>query len=156
MQGDASSKPDLERIVAHITNEVGYINLLVANAGVTGPITKPPTTTPLQEYQKALWDVDSAAFDQTFSVNVGAVYFSVAAFLPLLTAGNERANVAQSSQVVITSSIGSYGRVPMAHFAYSASKAAVTHMAKQMSTAFTRHRIRFNVIAPGCEYLQLG
>ncbi|KKY31577.1 putative short chain dehydrogenase reductase [Diaporthe ampelina] len=149
LQGDASSKPDLERIVAQITKETGYINLLVANAGVTGPITKPPTTTPLPEYQKELWDVDSAAFDQTFSVNVGAVYFSVAAFLPLLTAGNDRASVAQSSQVVITSSIGSYGRVPMAHFAYSASKAAVTHMAKQMSTAFTRHRIRFNVIAPG-------
>lgn len=123
----------------------------MANAGVTGPITKPPTTTPLPEYQQELWDIDSAAFDQVFSVNVGAAYFSVAAFLPLLTAGNERRNVAQSSQVVITSSIGSYGRVPMAHFAYSASKAAVTHMAKQMSTAFTKHRIRFNVIAPGCE-----
>lgn len=142
----------MERIVAQITQEVGYINLLVANAGVTGPIVKPPTTTPFPEYQKELWDVSSEAFDQTFSVNVGAVYFSVAAFLPLLTAGNEKGNLAQSSQVVITSSIGSYGRVPMAHFAYSASKAAVTQMAKQMSTAFTKHMIRFNVIAPGCEY----
>lgn len=145
----------MERIVAHITKEDGYINLLVANAGVTGPITKPPTT-PLPEYQKELWGVSSEAFDQTFSVNVGAVYFSVAAFLPLLTAGNERANLAQSSQVVITSSIGSYGRVPMAHFAYSASKAAITQMAKQMATAFTRHMIRFNVIAPGCEYCHPG
>ncbi|KAJ0122154.1 short chain dehydrogenase reductase [Diaporthe amygdali] len=149
LQGDASSKPDLERIVAHITKETGFINLLVANAGVTGPITKPPTTTPLVDYQKALWDVDSAAFDQTFSINVGAVYFSIAAFLPLLTAGNEKGNVAQSSQTIITSSIGAYGRVPMAHYAYSASKAAVTHMARQLATAFTRHKLRFNVIAPG-------
>ena len=60
--------------------------------------------------------------------------------------------MAQSSQTIITGSIGAYGRVPMAHFAYSASKAAVTHMAKQLSTALTKYKIRFNVIAPGCEY----
>lgn len=95
-------------------------------------------------------------FDQTFSNNVRSVYFSIAAFLPLLDAGNEKGNVVQSSQTIITGSIGAYGRVPMAHFAYSASKAAVTHMAKQLATAFTKYKIRFNVIAPGCEYLPCG
>lgn len=75
----------------------------------------------------------------------------MAAFLPLLNAGNEKGNVTQSSQVIITGSIGAFGRVPLAHIAYSASKAAVTHMAKQLSTGLTRHKIRFNVIAPGRE-----
>lgn len=53
--------------------------------------------------------------------------------------------------MIITGSIGAFGRVPLAHFAYSASKAAVTHMAKQFATAFTKYKIRFNVFAPGCE-----
>lgn len=136
----------------HITKEVGYINLLVANAGIWGPdAVKISPSRPLADIQRDLWSLDPALFGQTFSNNVGAVYFSMAAFLPLLNAGNEKGNVTQSSQVVITGSIGAFGRVPLAHIAYSASKAAVTHMAKQLSTGLTRHRIRFNVIAPGRE-----
>ncbi|PSN68226.1 short-chain dehydrogenase/reductase [Corynespora cassiicola Philippines] len=150
MQGDASSKEDLERIVKHITEETGYINLLVANAGISGPT--PIKQTPdrsLSDIQKDMWNLDPAMFDKTFNNNVGSVYFATAAFLPLLEAGNAKGNVSQSSHVIITSSIGAFGRVPLAHYAYSASKAGVTHMAKQLSTAFTRHQIRFNVIAPG-------
>ncbi|KAK3373224.1 short-chain dehydrogenase/reductase [Lasiosphaeria ovina] len=150
LQGDASSKADLERIAAHIAQETGYVNLFVANAGIPGPTPirlSPPR--PLAELQADLWNVDQAAFNQTFSNNVGAVYFGMAAFLPLLNAGNERGNVAQSSQMVVLSSIGAFGRVPLAHYAYSASKAAVLHMAKQLATALTGYKIRFNVIAPG-------
>lgn len=156
IQGDATSKVDLERIAAHITQETGYINLLVANAGITGPKFTSPTalapTTSLADLQKDLWDADPAAFDQTFSVNVRGVYFSIVVFLPLLEAGNQKGNVAQSSQAIITGSIGAFNRVPMAHFAYGASKAAVVHMAKQFATAFVKYKIRVNVVAPGCEY----
>nr|A0A142I726.1 RecName: Full=Short-chain dehydrogenase/reductase PhomF'; AltName: Full=Phomopsin biosynthesis cluster protein F' [Diaporthe leptostromiformis]AMR44278.1 putative short chain dehydrogenase reductase [Diaporthe leptostromiformis] len=150
LQGDASSKPDLERIVAHITKETGYINLLVANAGISGPdpVRITPSTT-LSELQRDLWSLDPSIFAQTFSVNVGTAYFSIAAFLPLLDAGNHKGNVVQSSQAIITSSIGAFGRVPLAHYAYSASKAAVTHMTKQFATALTKYKIRFNILAPG-------
>ena len=153
MQGDVTSKEDLERIVAHITKETGYINLLVANAGIPGPtpITITPTST-LEDIQKDLWNSDEQQFDRIFQVHLRGVYLSFAAFLPLLSAGNEKGNVTQSSQMIITGSIGAFGRVPLAHFAYSASKAGVTHMAKQFATAFTRYNIRFNAIAPGCEY----
>lgn len=157
IQGDASSKADLERIVAQVTEETGYINLLVANAGITGPTFSSPTTlapsTSLDDLQKELWSVEPAAFDQTFSINVRAVYYSIVAFLPLLEAGNRKGNVAQSSQTIITSSIGGFNRVPLGHFAYGASKAAVTHLAKQFATAFVKYKIRFNVIAPGRELL---
>lgn len=152
LQADVTSKSDLERVVEHITKETGYINCLVANAGIPGPnpIRITPSST-LEEIQQLLWNSDEAAFDQVFKVHVKGVFLSFAAFLPLLKAGNEKGNVAQSSQVVITSSMGGFGRVPLAHFAYSASKAGVTHMAKQFATAFTPFKIRFNVLAPGCE-----
>jgi NAD(P)-dependent dehydrogenase (short-subunit alcohol dehydrogenase family) len=74
---------------------------------------------------------------------------TVAAFLGLLDAGNQKGNVEQKSQIVITSSIGAYNRVPLG-WAYGASKAAVIHLSKQFSTVFSGHDIRSNVIAPGC------
>lgn len=149
-----TSKSDLDRVVAHITKETGYINLLVANAGIPGPdpIRFTPSST-LEEIHQLLWNCDEASFDQVFKVHVRGVFLSFAAFLPLLNAGNDKGNVTQSSQVVITSSMGAFGRVPLAHFAYSASKAGVMHMAKQFATAFTRFKIRFNVLAPGCKCL---
>lgn len=138
--------------MAQITEETGYINLLVANAGIPGPTPiKMSPEKSLSDIQKDLWDTDADAFQQIMNVHVRGAYFSFAAFLPLLDAGNKKGNVAQSSQMIITGSIGAFGRVPLAHYAYSASKAAVTHMAKQLSTAFTKYQIRFNVIAPGCE-----
>lgn len=143
--------------MAHITAEVGYINLLVANAGVGGPeLSGPQILGPgmqLAALQKEMWDTDAAAFDNTFDVNVRGVYYTVTAFLPLLEAGNAKKNVEQSSQVVITSSIGGFHRVPFPHFAYCASKAAVTHMGKQMATAFHPYRIRVNILAPGSKWL---
>ena len=51
--------------------------------------------------------------------------------------------------MIAVSSIGAYNRVPLAGFAYSASKAGTTHMMKQLATAFVPFDIRSNVIAPG-------
>lgn len=165
-----TSKPDLERIAARLAADAGRVDLLVCNAGVTGPrfgagvsvagSGRPVPGTSLADLQRELFAVDPAAFAETFSVNVGGVYFTVAAFLPLLDAANNKgapggsdASSSSSSQVVVVSSIGGFSRVPKAHYAYGASKAAVTHMAKQFATTFAGYGIRFNVIAPGCEYL---
>lgn len=159
-----TSKPDLERAAAQIQAEAGHINLLVCNAGVIGPtfspgisVRPPPDkASPLADLQRDLWGVDPQEFTRTFAVNVGGVFFTIAAFLPLLDAGNKTGGGGggggAKSQVVVTSSVAGLSRVPAAHYAYSASKAGVTHMAKQFATTFAGHGIRFNVIAPACEY----
>jgi NAD(P)-dependent dehydrogenase (short-subunit alcohol dehydrogenase family) len=67
-----------------------------------------------------------------------------------LDAGNKKGNVEQKSQVIATSSIGGFNRVPLAGFAYGTSKAAATHLMKQFATSLAPHDIRSNVIAPGC------
>lgn len=157
--GDVTSKPDLERIAAQIQSEAGHINLLVCNAGIMGPTFSPgisvqpadPKKSSLEDLQRDLWSVDPSALDKVFSINVGGVFFTIAAFLPLLNAGNENGG-SPNSQVVVTSSIGGLNRVPMAHYLYSASKAAVTHMAKQFASTCASFGIRFNVIAPGCAW----
>jgi len=77
------------------------------------------------------------------------VFYSVIAFLGLLEAGNNKGNVEQLSQVITTSSIAGFNRLPLAGYAYGTSKAAVTHLMKQFSSALAPHNMRFNILAPG-------
>ena len=125
---------------------------MVANSGITGPSLeglKPNSS--LAEIQEFLWKSDVDDFTHTYRVNTSAVFYSVVAFLGLLDAGNKSGNVEQKSQVIATSSIGGFNRIPFAGYAYGSSKAAVNHLMKQFSTALAPHGIRSNIIAPGCK-----
>ncbi|CZR58285.1 related to 3-oxoacyl-[acyl-carrier-protein] reductase [Phialocephala subalpina] len=151
MQGDVTKKEDLNRIVDSITKSDGFINVLVANSGVSGPTVfdKMPPNPTLSQYRDVLYNMDTEEFTNTFRVNVGAAFFSVVAFLELLDAGNKKGNVEQRSQVIVTSSISGFIRLPLSGYAYAASKASATHMMKQFSSALVPYGIRSNVIAPG-------
>ena len=150
LQGDVSSKESLQSVVDHIKQDMGYVNVLIANSGVPGP--QHSNLTPessLEEFQSTLWNTPFEEYTQTFAVNDAAVFFSVLAFLPLLHAGNEKHNVEQQSQVIATSSIGGFNRRVPGGFAYGQSKAAVTHMMKQLASNLVPYNIRANVLAPG-------
>ena len=151
IQGDITSKDDLHRITTSIASTTGFINLLLANAGIPEPSPPSfPLSTSIIETQDRLWKTwDPTTFTNTLGVNVGGTFLSVLAFLPLLAAGNQAANVPQRSQVITTSSICGFNRRAPSGFAYAASKAAVTHMTKQLATALAPHGIRCNVLAPG-------
>jgi NAD(P)-dependent dehydrogenase (short-subunit alcohol dehydrogenase family) len=154
IQGDVTSKEDLARAVSTIKSAHGYINVLIANSGISGPtLQKLPPNPSITEYQKFLLSRESDDFNQTYAVNTTGVFNSVAAFLELLDLGNKKGNVQQRSQIIATSSIGGFNRIPIAGYAYAGSKAAATHMIKQFSTAFGIYNIRANVLAPGCKFL---
>ena len=149
--GDVTSKDDLESLASQIEKEVGYVNALIANSGISGPQVpsiKPETS--LKDYQSILWEQSFEAYNDTFVVNVSAVFFTIAAFLGLLNVGNEKENVEQKSQVVVTSSIGGFNRTIPTGFAYGQSKAAATQLVKQLATSLVPYSIRSNALAPGC------
>lgn len=148
-----TSKPALAAAAEQITSRTGYINLLIANSGITGPVLHglAPDAS-LTEVAAFLDAQDADAFTRTFAVNTTAVFFTVTAFLPLLGKGNEKKNSPTKSQIVAVTSVGAFNRKPLAGFAYGASKAATTHMVKQMSTMFGGLDIRANIIAPGRKY----
>lgn len=149
-----TSKDDLARIVSTISSNDGFINVLIANAGIGGPSLKNLKPNPtLSELRDFLWQMDAQEFTQTYHANTTAVFYSVVAFLDLLDKGNKKGNIEQKSQVIATSSIGAYNRNAMAGYAYGTSKAAVIHLMKQFATAFASYHIRSNIIAPGCKYL---
>ena len=155
--GDISNKESLVKIAAQVKEEQGFINLLFANAGIIGPkfsqaLSKkgdgPPT---VSEYAAALLKPEMEEFSSTFHTNVTAVVYTVASFLELLEAGNKQGNLAQDSQVLVTSSIAGFSRQTAAGLSYSTSKAGATHLVKMLSTAWAqnKYRIRANVVAPG-------
>ena len=148
--GDVTSKDTLQSIASQIEKEVGYINVLIANSGIVGPsnISLTPQTS-LEDYHSTLWNQSFDEYTRTFAVNTSAVFFCIIAFLKLLDAGNHKGNVEQKSQVIATSSIGSFNRKAKSGYAYGESKAATTHLMKQMATNLAPYGIRSNVIAPG-------
>ena len=150
LQGDVTSKESLQSLVTRIEQDVGYINVLIANSGIGGPQHSELTPqSSLQEVQATLWNASFEDYTQTFAVNASAAFFSIVAFLALLHAGNEKANVEPRSQVIATSSIGGFNRHVPGGYAYGQSKAATTHMMKQLATNLAPYGIRANVIAPG-------
>lgn len=111
---DVTSKNSLAAAANTVDQDVGYLNLLICNAGVSGPQTRSSLHEPdmtLEEFAQANWNVPMDDFTQTFAANTSAVWYTTMAFLGLLGAGNKKGNVAQLSQVIATSSIAGFNKV---------------------------------------------
>ncbi|KAG4217376.1 hypothetical protein PC116_g34143, partial [Phytophthora cactorum] len=115
IQGDVTNKADLERAVAEIKSSVGYLNVVIANAGVTGPsMDGLPQNASLADFRNHVFGWDSDEFNKTYATNTTGVFFTIAAFLELLDEGNKRGNLKQRSQAIAVASIGAYNRIPAA------------------------------------------
>ncbi|KAI7786605.1 short chain dehydrogenase reductase [Diaporthe eres] len=165
---DVTDKASLDAAVAKISEETGYINLLVNNAGTLGrvhnAISRPPPhkslpsqfsrqtdddLTNVQGIRDFLWKDEFSDWDNMLRTNVSGVWFPSIAFLGLLDKGNSKENVVQKSQIVTVGSVGAFIRILGTSFSYNPSKAAANHLAKMMATNFVQWGIRSNVIAPG-------
>ncbi|KAE8421487.1 hypothetical protein BDV36DRAFT_280573 [Aspergillus pseudocaelatus] len=150
IQCDVTDQSALKAAVAHIEADTGYINLLIANSGIAGPSGSVPPGSNIAELQETLYNIPMQEFTNTFHVNCTAVFYTTIAFLGLLDAGNRNGSYGNGrSQVIATSSIGSFNRRISAGFAYSTSKAATTMMMKVLATYLVPYRIRANVLCPG-------
>ena len=163
IQCDVTSKASLQSAVDIVTKDSGYVNLLIANSGTLGPTNRLDHDLSIHELRKNVFDnVSFEDFNNTLSVNTTGAYFTMLAFLELLDAGNKNAlkggfggpsteggAPSIQSQVIFTSSLGAYSRDRLSPPAYSASKSALSHLAKHASTNLAKYGIRVNVLAPG-------
>jgi len=156
LPGDVTSQSSLQSLAAHIQSDVGYINLLIANSGTSGPSPPPlPPNASLPDFQAALLSIPMASFTQTLHLNTTAMYYTALAFLGLLDAGNKQGNMPAGvrSQIVATGSIAGFNRAVGAGWAYNASKAATHHLVKMLATGLVPWGVRCNALAPGCTLL---
>ena len=125
IRGDISNLSDLDRLYSTVRQEVGHIDVLLANAG-GGAFS------PLQE-------ITEDHFDRTFASNVKGTMFTVQKALPLLKDGGS---------VILTGSFAANRGVP-AFSVYSASKAAIRSFARSWIVDLAPRKIRVNVLVPG-------
>jgi NAD(P)-dependent dehydrogenase (short-subunit alcohol dehydrogenase family) len=123
--GDVTDLDSLKRAYETVKERHGRIDIVVANAGVA-----PPTP---------FGDVEPAAFDRIFDVNVKGSFFTVQYALPLLAKG--------ASVILVSSCLNEMG---MEGFSiYNASKAAMRSLARSLTLDLAKVGARINVLSPG-------
>ncbi|KWU44198.1 short-chain dehydrogenase [Rhodotorula sp. JG-1b] len=157
LQGDVTKKDDLKRIVDQIKKEDEGIHILVNNAGIVGEVTQVGKEASGEELRDKFWEGQTyEGWENVFRTNVSSVFFTTAAFLPLLqryTFGGDAAGKAiydkYQTGVITISSISGLLKISQNHFAYNSSKGATIHLNRMMSQEWAHTGIRFNTIAPG-------
>ncbi|KAK2072276.1 hypothetical protein P8C59_006640 [Phyllachora maydis] len=132
---DSATLAGVRQLVAGVAALTDHVDVLLANAGATWGA-------PLDAHA-------DEAFARVLDLNVRAVFNTIREFAPLLC---RRAAAEDPSRVVVTASVaglavGTLGR--HATYGYSASKAAVIHLARNLAVELGPRHITVNSICPG-------
>lgn len=116
-------------LFATCVERLGAPDVLINNAGVTGPVA-------------AVADLDLAAFDETMAVNVRGVVLCLKHGVRAMRAGGK------AGSIVNMSSLMGLKGYPM-RSAYTASKFAVIGITQAVAHEVGQHGIRVNALCPG-------
>lgn len=150
---DVSSKAGVSALVGEIERREDCVCILVNNAGISSTSGTVSEAKSAQELREALFDSGDSQFDEWESVyrtNVTSMFFTTAAFLPLLQKSTEK-HAGWSAAVINTTSISGLIKSAQHHFAYNTSKAAAEHLTRMLAAEVAEAglKIRINSIAPG-------
>jgi len=132
---DFSQISEISRFAAEVAKTTDHVDILFANAGATWG-------SPFETHPES-------AFSKVMDLNVKSVFYTVQKLEPLL---RKSGTVDDPSRVIVTASVAGIGVGTLgenATFGYSASKAAVIHLAKNLAVELGPRFISCNAIAPG-------
>jgi NAD(P)-dependent dehydrogenase (short-subunit alcohol dehydrogenase family) len=121
--------------VREVSKTTDHVDVLFANAGAT--------------WGEKFDTHPDEAFAKVMDLNVKSVFSTIRLFAPLL---QKNASIEDPSRVIITASVAGIGIGTLgdnATFGYSASKAAVIHLTKNLAVELGPRGILVNAIAPG-------
>jgi NAD(P)-dependent dehydrogenase (short-subunit alcohol dehydrogenase family) len=128
VEADAGTEAGMARLFEAVGEDLGGLDLLVANAGIAGPTA-------------AVEDITTEAWQATIDVNLTGHFYALREATPLLKQG-------QDGSIVMISSVA--GRLGYAYrLPYAATKWAVVGMAKSLAIELGPDGIRVNAILPG-------
>jgi NAD(P)-dependent dehydrogenase (short-subunit alcohol dehydrogenase family) len=125
MASDAGSRADIESLALDLKRRDIRLDVLFLNAGVGkfGPIA----------------DLDEAAWDDSFRINVKGPWLAIKLLGPLLKTGGS---------IVVTTSVNGQIGMPGSS-AYAASKAALRSLVRVAAAELAPRGIRVNAVSPG-------
>jgi NAD(P)-dependent dehydrogenase (short-subunit alcohol dehydrogenase family) len=129
---DLGQTSEVKALAADIASRETRLDILINNAGAAW-------AEPIDQYSEKGWD-------KLMAVNLKAVFTLTQALLPLLRAA---ATEDDPARVVNIGSIDGILQPSLESYAYSASKAAVHHLTRNLAKHLAKDNINVNAIAPG-------
>lgn len=128
IQGDASSKSDLENALAMMIESFGRIDILVNAPGIN-------SATPFFEISEDEWD-------RIIRVNLKSMFLACQVF------GQKMIEQGEGGSIINFSSASSTPPLSKV-FTYSVSKAGVNNLTQFLAREWAEHKIRVNALIPG-------
>ncbi|MCJ1364385.1 hypothetical protein MMC16_003495 [Acarospora aff. strigata] len=140
---DSAKIAEVEKLVAEVGKTTDHVDILFANAGAT--------------WGEKFDTHPDSAFAKVMDLNVKSVFNTIRLWVSSLSAGvlhaaGKNASIDDPSRVIVTASVAGIGVGSLgdnATFGYSASKAAVIHLTKNLAVELGPRHILCNAIAPG-------
>src|SRR5215467_6702740 len=124
-RADVTIAEDRKRLFASLAKDFGKLDIVFANAGISG---RTPTGS-----------TDEAVFENVIYTDLNGAFFTVNSAAPLLN---------DNGSIIFNGSVHNYlGQPGLA--AYAAAKGGLVSMARVIAADLAPHNIRVNVVAPG-------
>jgi NAD(P)-dependent dehydrogenase (short-subunit alcohol dehydrogenase family) len=125
---EASDRPQLEALLAAVLARSGRVDIVINGAGVNSA--------------KPFLEIEEEEFDRILRINLKGVFLGCQVF------GRYLVERGQGGSILNLGSMS--GIVPLSRvFTYSASKAAVHNLSKNLAREWAPQRVRVNTIVPG-------
>jgi len=125
---DVNSKASIQQLLDKVVSKSGRVDILVNGAGVNSP-------TPI-------FEIPEEEFDRIINTNLKAVLFACQIF------GKHLIDQGDGGSIINIGSMS--GIIPLSRvFTYSATKAAVHNLSKNLAREWAEQKVRVNTIVPG-------
>ncbi len=134
VDADVSSAADVDRLVRATVDNYGRLDVMVCNAGIAGPYSKP------------LLETTDEDWDAIMAVNLRGVFLCCRRAIGEMV-NQDPIGEARGRVIIISSQHGMIG--PPGHLAYAVSKGGLVNMTHQLAVDYARRGVLVNAIAPG-------